>query len=103
MCEYDKKLQYISLIKVNFVENVDKLELEHIKLHAKLLPIFHNINSWMMATENYMSALKQSIDKLKITVDNIEGTSYETQVKNNNHIYPLDGHVNFGYDIKKGK
>ena len=57
----------------------------------------------MMATENYMSALKQSIDKLKITVDNIEGTSYETQVKNNNHIYPLDGHVNFGYDIKKGK
>ena len=78
MCEFDKSLQEIDDKRITFTKEFNNLESKHNKLYKKLMPVFNEINEWMIGAENYMNKLKQSIDKNKNDI-------YEIQ---NKPIYP---------------
>ena len=70
MNKYDENLKKIILRRIMFNSHKNTLECEYPKLYKKLMPIFVEINIWMMETENYMDALKQSINTLEAKKEN---------------------------------
>ena len=63
MCEYDEKLNEINIKRKYFNKKVEDLSFEHPKLYRKLEYILGGIDSWMISAQDYMSDLKQAIDK----------------------------------------
>ena len=105
MNEYDKKLQNVIAKRFMFNSHINTLECEYPKLYKKLMPIFVEINQWMMESENYMNELNKSIDTLEANRAN--DAHYMNRplnildtAKRNNPIYPLDERINSGRNIK---
>ena len=106
MSECDKNLQEVRARRIMFMSDLNTLECDHPKIYKKLSPLFNDICLWMSYAQEYMDALKQSIDTLEATKENnpyvsMGKNNYIVSKDKNNAVYPLDASIKLGYDIQK--